>query len=122
MLKWSCCVAAMFLLLIAPLCAQGPRPAGPPSSPPISMTPGIDFPQTGATRPPTQFERQAMVQIEHDRQIALKRDTDKLLEMATDLKQSVDRTNANILSMDVIKRAQEIEKLAKSVREKMKGN
>jgi hypothetical protein len=52
----------------------------------------------------------------------LKRDTDKLLEMATDLKQSVDRTNANILSMDVIKRAQEIEKLAKSVREKMKGN
>lgn len=122
MLKWFCCVAAMLLLLIAPLCAQGTRPVGPPSPVPISMTPGIDFPQTSTTRPPTQLERQAMVQMEHDRQVALKRDTDKLLEMATDLKQSVDRTNANILSMDVIKRAQEIEKLAKSVREKMKGN
>ena len=122
MLKWSCCVAAMVLLVIAPLCAQLPRPVGASSSSPIAMTPGIDLPQTSTTRPLTQIERQAMIQMEHDRQLALKRDTDKLLEMATDLKQSVDRTDSGILSVDVIKRAQEIEKLAKSVREKMKGN
>lgn len=122
MLKWSCCAAAMVLLAIAPLCAQGSRPMGPPSPASISMTPAIDLPQTNTTRQPTQFERQAMAQMEHDRQLSLKRDTDKLLEMATDLKQSVDRTDSGILSVDVIKRAQEIEKLAKSVREKMKGN
>ena len=36
-------------------------------------------------------------------------DTDKLLELATELKQNVDRTGVNILSLDVVKRAQEIE-------------
>ena len=55
------------------------------------------------------------------RQQDIKKDTDKLLELATELKQYVDKTNQDILSMDVIKKADEIEKLARSVREKMKG-
>jgi hypothetical protein len=55
------------------------------------------------------------------RQKDIQKDTDKLLELATELKQYVDKTNENILSMDVVKKAEEIEKLAKAVREKMKG-
>lgn len=55
------------------------------------------------------------------RQAEIKKDTDKLLELATELKQYVDKTNENVLSMDVIKKAEQIEKLAKSVKEKMKG-
>jgi hypothetical protein len=55
------------------------------------------------------------------RQQDIKKDTDKLLELATELKQYVDKTNEDILSMDVLKKAEEIEKLAHSVREKMKG-
>ena len=55
------------------------------------------------------------------RQQDIKKDTDKLLELATELKQYVDKTNEDILSMDVIKKADEIEKLAHSVRAKMKG-
>ena len=55
------------------------------------------------------------------RQADIKRDTDKLLQLATELKQSVDKSNENLLSMDVIKKAEEIEKLAHSVKEKMKG-
>ncbi len=121
MLKWSCCAATMLLFLVVPLCAQGPT-TGPPSPPAIIATPNLDLPANPNSGPQTQLERQAMIQMERERQVALKRDTDKLLEMATGLKQSVDRTNANILSVDVIRRAQEIEKLAKSVREKMKGN
>ena len=46
---------------------------------------------------------------------------DKLLALATELKTDVDKTNQNILSMDVIKKADEIEKLAHSVKERMKG-
>ncbi|HMK30420.1 MAG TPA: hypothetical protein VK473_12100 [Terriglobales bacterium] len=57
-----------------------------------------------------------------ERQQNLKRDTDRLLQLATELKQSVDKSNENTLSLDVIKKAEEIEKLAKSVREKMKGS
>src|SRR5215467_4056165 len=59
-------------------------------------------------------------QNEH-RQQDIKKDTDKLLELATELKQYVDKSNENILSMDVVKKAEQIEKLAHSVREKMKG-
>jgi len=55
-----------------------------------------------------------------ERQIALRRDTEKLLALAEELKQNVDKTSPNILSIDVVKKAQEIEKLAKSVKDKMK--
>jgi len=43
------------------------------------------------------------------------------LKLATELKDDVDKTNENVLSLDVIKKADEIEKLAKSVRDKMKA-
>jgi hypothetical protein len=55
------------------------------------------------------------------RQQELKKDAEKLLELATELKQSVDKSNENTLSLDVIRKADQIEKLAKSVKDKMKG-
>ena len=56
-----------------------------------------------------------------DRQKRLVADTDKLLELATDLKEQVDKSTKDTLSVDVIKKADEIEKLAHSVKERMKG-
>lgn len=56
-----------------------------------------------------------------ERQKKLVADTDKLLSLATELKQQVDKTDKNMLSVDVVKKADEIEKLAHSVKEKMKG-
>jgi hypothetical protein len=56
-----------------------------------------------------------------DRVAALKNDTDKLLRLSVELKQSVDKSDENVLSVDVIKKAEEIEKLARSVKDKMKG-
>jgi len=56
-----------------------------------------------------------------ERVAALKHDTDKLLKLSQELKESVDKSDENVLSVDVIKKADEIEKLAKSVKEKMKG-
>ncbi len=56
-----------------------------------------------------------------DRHLHLKTDTDKLFKLATELKDQVDKSNQNILSLDVVKKAEEIEKLAHSVKEKMKG-
>ncbi len=81
-------------------------------------------PQFGARRNQSpdeaQQERERARARNKDRQEKLKADTDKLLQLATELKQYVDKTNENILSIDVIKKTDEIEKLAKSVREKMK--
>jgi spore coat polysaccharide biosynthesis protein SpsF (cytidylyltransferase family) len=56
-----------------------------------------------------------------DRQKRLEVDTQKLLALATELKEQVDKTDKNVLSLDVIKKADEIERLAKSVKERMKG-
>lgn len=52
---------------------------------------------------------------------ALKTDTDRLLKLSLELKEYVDKSDENVLSLDVIKKAEAIEKLAKSVRDKMKG-
>jgi hypothetical protein len=56
------------------------------------------------------------------RQADLKRDTEKLLKLSTELKDYVDKTNENVMSLDVIKKAEEIEKLAHSVKVKMRGD
>jgi len=56
-----------------------------------------------------------------ERVAALKKDTDTLLRLSVELKQSVDKSDENVLSLDVIKKAEEIEKLARSVKDKMKG-
>jgi hypothetical protein len=45
----------------------------------------------------------------------------KLRQPGTELKQHLDKASPNILSMDVIRKAQEIRKLAKSVQDKMRN-
>ena len=54
------------------------------------------------------------------RQKQLVADTDRLLELATRLHNDVAKTDKNILSLDVVKRADEIERLAHNVKERMK--
>jgi hypothetical protein len=66
------------------------------------------------------MEREQAKRRNKERFESLKKDTDKLLVLATELKQDVDRSNENVLSLDVIKKAEEIEKLAKKVKDKMK--
>jgi hypothetical protein len=67
------------------------------------------------------LEREQAKKLNQQRHENLKRDTDKLVKLSNELKQYVDKSNENVLSVDVIKKAEEIEKLARSVREKMKG-
>jgi hypothetical protein len=57
-----------------------------------------------------------------DRQKQLVLDTQRLLALANELKADVDKSNKDMLSLDVIRKADEIEKLAHTVKEKMKGN
>jgi hypothetical protein len=56
------------------------------------------------------------------RQAQLRTDTAKLVVLIIELKQQVDQTNVNILSLDVVKKAKEIQKLAKSVQDNMKND
>jgi hypothetical protein len=67
------------------------------------------------------LEEQQATSRNAERQKRLQMDTEKLLALATELKEQVDKTDKNTLSLDVIKKADEIEKLAKSVKDRMKG-
>ncbi|HXY07612.1 MAG TPA: hypothetical protein VEI52_07150 [Terriglobales bacterium] len=67
-------------------------------------------------------EKEMAKRANQEREAQLKRDTERLYKLATELKDYVDKTNENTLSLNVIKKADEIEKLAHSVKEKMKGN
>jgi hypothetical protein len=85
-----------------------------------------DTPRPGpADEPRLRMEREMAKKAKKanlERQADLKRDTEKLLKLANELKESVDKTNEGTLSVDVVKKAEEIEKLAHSVKDKMKGS
>jgi nitric oxide reductase activation protein len=54
------------------------------------------------------------------RQQDIRDDTEKLFQLASELKAAVDKTNEHVLSLDVVRKADEVEKLAKKVKDKMK--
>ncbi|ADW68730.1 hypothetical protein [Granulicella tundricola] len=56
-----------------------------------------------------------------DRQKRLVADTDKLVALVTQLKTDVDKTDKYMLSLDVVRRSEEIEKLARSIKERAKN-
>lgn len=55
-----------------------------------------------------------------ERKDQLAADSAKLLKLATELKADVDKTTKDQLSLAVIKKADEVEKLARKVRDEMK--
>jgi len=54
------------------------------------------------------------------RQQEIRRDSEKLYQLTGELKEYVDRNSSTVLSLDMLKKAEAIEKLAHSVRQKMK--
>jgi hypothetical protein len=104
-----------------PSLAQDSVPPAPRGQRPIQpdQLPGED---PIVTERREKLEKEMEKKANQERQAQLKQDTEKLLQLSTELKQYVEKTNENVLSVNVIKKAEEIEKLAHSVKEKMKGN
>ena len=104
----------------------------------IALTPGI--PAQQVTSPPQAAQLphapgesdddEAGRRLQHDQQKKanqerfqkLKEDTEKLVVLSNQLKEYVGKANENTLSLDVVKKAEEIERLAKSVKDKMRAN
>lgn len=94
---------------------------GAPTEPPPQHKGILDPPITDEEDARTRIAHQMEKKAAKDRVAALKTDTDKLLKLSVELKQYVDKSDENVLSLEVVKKAEAIEKLAKSVKEKMKG-
>jgi len=93
--------------------AQTPSPRPPQHD--------INPPMTDADEARERLSHEMEKKAAKERVAALKSDTDKLLKLSVELKSYVDKSDENVLSLDVIRKAEEIEKLAKSVKDKMKG-
>jgi hypothetical protein len=53
-------------------------------------------------------------------QMEIKRDTEKLVQLTGELKESIDKSTQGMLAADTVKKAEQIEKLARSVKSKLK--
>ncbi len=104
------------LVFMVPLPSMSQSAIPYPQNPSLSQTPS----RTDESR--AKMEREMAKKANQMRHADLKRDTERLFKLATELKEYVGESNENMLSVNVVKKAEEIEKLAHSVKEKMKGN
>jgi len=85
----------------------------------LPRTPPEDTVEDEARR---KFERDQQKKANEERFQKVKEDTEKLVQLSNELKDYVGKANEHTLSLDVIKKAEEIERLAKSVKDKMRAN
>ena len=102
-LSWS---AAALLFVRAPGRAQDP------TRPPVR--PGEDDPN-GPPKPSTKA-------ILEENQKDIKKNIERLFDLASQLKEQVEKTDSTaVLSLALVKKAEEIEKLARQIKERAKG-
>ena len=108
---WLSCAVLFFSLIVTPMVKAQIGPNNPGPEP--TRTPA-------ASEEMRKMKKEAAKRANKQRQADLQKDAEKLLKLATELEEYVGKTDENILSLDVVKKADEIEKLAHSVKEKMK--
>jgi len=106
-------------LIVPPLAPVAQVPPRPPQVSKPGWPDALEPPPT-----PEEARRQKEMKKAQSRQRYkdLRKDTDKLLSLATELKRQVDAAGENTLSLEVIRKAEQIEKLARSVKKKMSGD
>jgi len=109
---------AALLLLLAVLAASPARAQQEPTPPAVPPLPALDNAPPDMSE--AKFERDMAKQRNVQRQKEIVADTNRLLDLAKQLKAAVDKSNKDQLSLSVVDTANEIEKLAKSVKEKMR--
>jgi hypothetical protein len=95
-------------------------PTIPSATKPGSM-PADDIPDSMGGPNRARMNEERMKALNSDRHKRLEDDASKLLALSTELKSDVDKANKDELSLDVMRKAAEIEKLAHDVQSRMKN-
>jgi hypothetical protein len=104
----------LFLALVgAPRISSAQMPHYPSS---VSQGPGGNVPVT----PGDDVQKSQAQAANLQRQAEIRRDTEKLFQLSSELKDYLDKSGQGVMSMDAIKKAEQIEKLAHGVKSKMK--
>lgn len=86
----------------------------------LSSMPQFGPPRTEQSQQDRELEERRQKEANKKRQEEIREDTQKLFQLATELKDAVDKSNEHELSLLVVKKAEEVEKLARKVKEKMR--
>ena len=120
-------MARILLLMVAPTillsCLLGVAPAQTTTSPPGLHLPPLAEQSQGMPVPvktEDEINQERLQKYRELRQQELLRDAAKLQQLSTEIRDYLDKHNSQMLSIDMIKKAELVEKLAKSVRQKMK--
>jgi uncharacterized membrane protein YhiD involved in acid resistance len=112
------CVGIVFAAACSSI-AQDAHPASPASA--VSATsPGSPVGKVSSQSDLKQSKQQAALAAEEQRKKQISAESTQLLAMAEALKAEVDKTNKDVLSINVIRKADEIERLAHNVKERIK--
>jgi hypothetical protein len=112
----ACALGAPLALLGIRAFAQLPGQQNPPNPVPGRPNPGEPFPDNNS---PKINEKKILKQNNE----TIKDDVEKLYDLASDLKKEVEKTDSvNVLSLPMIQKAEQIEKLAKQVKNLARGN
>lgn len=111
-LQWSFAVLAAFSA------ASISVPAGQASAPGVWIAPQRN-PIDNTSRPPAEFTAKQLRALNEERQRALVSDTARLLTLARELNGEVGAVSPDSLTAAQLRKVNEIEKLARSVKEKM---
>jgi len=115
------CITGVAALLLAKKVgsAQNPTPTMPTPTTRKRDPGSVDDPENSSGGPPAGAATKALLE---QRQKDIKKDVEKLFDLASELKTEVEKTDATaVLSMAMVKKAEEIEKLAKQIRDHAKG-
>lgn len=99
------------------------EPITPANTTMPGMLPPLDSSASSITDPGVRahMEAERLKAANDDRHKKLVMDVDKLISLSNELKTDVDKASKDELSLDVIRKAQEIEKLAHDVQGRMKN-
>jgi hypothetical protein len=112
-------------LLVGNGAAEAQRKGQPPVPPTMqngpSTLPSLNQPALGVDPMHTHMDEERMKAMNDDRHKKLAADVDRLMALTNELKSDVDKANKDELSVLVIRKAAEIEKLAHDVQSRMKN-
>jgi TolA-binding protein len=97
--------------------------AGLASAQQIHLPPAVSQSQGMGNVPVTSgdsVQRQQALAANQQRQVEIKRDMEKMAELTDELKGYLAQSGQGVMSIDAIKKAEQIEKLAHSLKSKMK--
>ena len=107
---WRCTLA----LTLAALVALGQRgPDTPPT--PVPATPGTD----DVRLPNGKMQKDEILKAEHEQNL---KDAAQLAELAQQLQEDLEKQDRFVLSMNTLKKTEDIEKLAKRIRGRLRHN